>query len=291
MFYSLWIRERLETFLFFLFLLFTVMFPSALEGQRLASKNTQALALFQEGLILANAEKISESLEKFRLAIKADSNFIQAHLRYMDALRGLGREEEAVETYGNKSRQHPTSALYHFLYGRTLSDLAAKRAEFKTALNADSAFYWAQFGIAGTYMLEQRYDEAVVALNKALELNPQMVEAMLLLGTVYMEKGMPYQARRELEAALPLDPDNAGLHLRLGQVYSQLERYESAEKEFIRAAELTPKEPLIYYYIGLVCEMGKHPDRALKAFEKFLEMAPDHEFAPAARQNIEKLKK
>jgi len=284
-------RVQHPCFLFAVLSVFFMAFATGLWGQQLESDNPRALAAFREGMRLAEQDDIQGALEKFRQAIAIDPNFIQAHLRYMDCFRSVGRGDEVVQMYRNKVRENPNNPLYLFLYGRTLDDLAAKRAQFKAALEADSTFYWAQLSIGGTYLMENRYDEAIVALNKALELNPKLVEARQLLGTIYLEKGMPYQARRHFEAAIALDSTDAGLYLRLGQVYSQLERYESAEKAFRRSAALAPDEPLIYYYLGVVCELGNHPQRAIEAYQQFLNKAPEHEMAAKIKKNIEKLKK
>ena len=265
--------------------------PSRLAGQALESSNPQAISLYNEGLQLAAEDKFSEAIEKLRQAIDTDPNFIQAHLRYMDAFRSAGRGREVITMYENLLKQNPTSALYHFLYGRTLSDMDAKRAEYKKALAADPTFYWAQLSIGGSYLMEKRYDEAIVALNKTLNLKPGAVEALRLLAGIYLEKAMPHQARRLLEEAAVSDSTDYRIHIRLGQAYSQLERFQSAEKAFLKAISLAPEEPLIYYYLALSREIGNNRQGALEAYRKFLDMAPEHELAQSARKNIEKLSK
>jgi len=265
--------------------------PCRLAGQAFESSNPRAVALYKEGLQLAGQDRFNEAIEKLRQAIEADPNFIQAHLRYMDAFRSVGRGKEIVTMYENLLKQNPGSALYHFLYGRTLNDMDAKRAEYKKALAADPKFYWAQLGIGGSYLIEKRYDEAIVALNKTLDLKPGMVQAMRLLAGIYLEKSMPHQARRLLEEAVTIDSTDSGTYIRLGQTYSQLERFQSAEKAFLKAIALEPEEPLIYYYLGLSREIGNNRQGALEAYRKFLDMAPEHELAQSAKKNIEKLSK
>jgi len=280
----------LSVILLFL-IIYSAGIPSAGRAQQLTSANPQAISLFNEGLKLADQENFSEALAKLRQAIDLDPAFIQAHLRYMDTFRSVGRESEVAGMYKNMLNQHPTSALYHFLYGRALEALPDKRAEFKKALEIDSTYYWAQFGVGGTYMLENRYDEAIIALNKSLEMKPDGIDALTLLSTIYIDKGMPYQARSLLEQALAIDSLNPGLYMKLGQAFSQLEKYQTAEKAFRRAAALKPDEAVIYYYIGLACELGQENDSALENYEKFIQMAPSHELAPAAKKIIERLKK
>lgn len=260
-------------------------------GKELHSTNRRAIGLYEEGLELAEREQFDRALDKLKAAIDTDPRFLEAHLRYMDAFRSVGRGEEVVEMYSTMRDKNPDSPMFNFLYGRTANDLNEKRAAFRKTLSLDPQFYYAQFGIGGSYMLEGRLNEAIMALNKALEIKPGMTDALRLLGSIYMDKGMPLQARTALERAITVDSNDVQVLLRLGQTYSQLERYESAEKTFRRAAALEPEEPLFFYYIGLVCEMNGRPAEAAENLERFLRMAPDHEMAPSVRKMAEKLKK
>lgn len=284
---------RFSRFVFFFLLALALPATAgaqAVDRERLHTDNSRAISLFEEGLELANREQFQPALDKLKAAIEEDPEFMEAHLRYMDAFRSVGRGQEVIDMYRNMRDKNPDSALYHFLYGRTVNDLDEKRAEFRKALSLDSTFYYAQFGIGGTYLLEGRLDEAIVALNKALEMKPDMVDALRLLGSVYMEKGMPLQAHTELERAVEIDSTDVQSIVRLGQACSQLERYETAEKWFRRAAALEPDEPMIYYYLGMVCEMAGKPEPAAENLRKFLELAPDHEMAPVVEKTVARLR-
>ena len=259
--------------------------------RELHSKNARAISLYEQGLQLAEKERFNEALDKLKAAIAEDNQFLEAHLRYMDAFRSVGRGEEVSGMYSNLLRKNPDSPVFNFLYGRTLSDLGEKRAAYRKALALDSTFYYAQLGIAGSYMLEGRLDEALMALNKVIEIRPGTIDAMRMMGQIYMDKGMPLQARVVLEQAVAIDSSDVQVLQALGQALSQLERFGTAEKVFRRAAALEPDEPLFDYYIALVCEMSGRPEEAIRSLERFLKKAPDHEMAPVVRKMIKKLRK
>lgn len=259
-------------------------------GGRLASTNARAIALYEEGMKLAGSDRFNEAIEKFKQAIQADSNFIQAHLRYMDAFQGVGRGNEVVGMYRNKVDANPDNPVYRYLLGRALKEMPEKRAEFLRAFQSDSTFYWAPYGIGGTYYVEGRLDEAVVYLNRALRLNPNMLDAVRLLGEVYLEKRMYLQAKDQFELGIQLDPADLGSYIMLGQVFSRMNRAESAEKTFLAAAGAAPKDPQPWYFLGLLYEMNENREKALGAYGKFLELSPEDELAPLVRRNIEKLK-
>ncbi len=259
-------------------------------GRELHSKNSRAISLYEQGLELAEKERFNEALEKLKAAVVEDDQFLEAHLRYMDTFRSVGRGEEVSGMYSNMLKRNPDSPVFNFLYGRTLNDLDEKRAAYRKALALDSTFYYAQFGIGGSYMLESRQDEALVALNKVLEIKPDMIDAMRMTGKIYMDKGMPFQARAVLEQAVAIDSFDVQVLLGLGQALSQLERFGTAEKVFRRAAALDPDEPLFHYYIALVCEMSGRKDEAIRSLGRFLAKAPDHKMAPMVRRMLEKLR-
>ena len=237
-------------------LLLTILATGRLQaavGGKLASNNSRAIALYEEGLKLAGQDKFAEAIEQLKQAILADSNFIQAHLRYMDAFKGQGRGDEVESIYRNKVTENPGNPIYHYLLGRALSDMAAKRAEFQKALQCDTTFYWAPYGIGGSYYIEGRFDEAVVYLNRALRMNPKMVDAVRLLGEVYLDKEMHLQARDQFEQAIQLDPGDMANYILLGQAYSRMDRIEKRGESFLFSRPDSASEPaaLVFSRIAL----------------------------------------
>lgn len=272
-----------------LFALSAASLPAAGTGRRLDTDNPRAIALYEEGLKLAGADRFNEAVDKLRQAIQADSNFIQAHLRYMDAFKGAGRGEEVSDMYRNMVEQNPGNPVYHYLYGRSLNEMPAKRGEFQKAQECDPSFYWAPYGIGGTYYLEGRLDEAVIYLSRALKMNPQMTEALKLLGDVYMEKSMFLQAKDQFEKAANIDSTDVSVYLKLGQAFSRMERYESAVQAFFRATVVNPGEPQPWYFLGLLYEMQSDTAKAVEAYRKFIAVKPDDELVPLVQRNIDAL--
>jgi tetratricopeptide (TPR) repeat protein len=260
-------------------------------GYKLSTDNSQAKRLYEKGLALVEEEKFEPALELFSRAVEIDPQFMQAHFRYIDVSRSLGRGDKVIEEYRIKAEQNPKSARALYFYGRALQDLAEKMRQYRATLQLDSKFFWAQYGIGGIYLIQRRYDEAIVALNKTLEMNPKMIEAIHLLGTVYLEKDMLFQALELFEEAVVIDNENPSVYMSLGQAYSRMDKYESAEKAFRNATALSPNSPLTYYYLGLVCEMQQRNEQAVIEYENFLRLAPDHELASMVANNIKKLRK
>lgn len=260
-------------------------------GYKLSTESSQAKRLYEKGMQLVEEEQFEPAIGLFKQAAGIDPLFMQAHFRYIDVSRSIGRSAEVIEEYRLKAEQNPESALAIYFYGRAVEDLAEKLKKYRVTLQLNPEFFWAQYGIGGIYLIQRRYDEAIIALNKTLEMNPEMIEAIHLLGTVYLEKGMMIQALALFEKAAVIDSTDPGVYLSLGQAYSQMDKYESAEKAFRYAASLSPNHPLTYYYLGLVCEMQQRNEQAVIEYENFLRLAPDHELASMVANNIKKLRK
>lgn len=91
----------------------------------------------------------------------------------------------------------------------------------------------------GSILVEQdRIDEAIPVLKKALDLAPNDAVCHLKLGTAYFRRGQLKEAQQALERATQLDPENAAAHYQLGRLYKKIHAGDRAKAEFDRTAEL-----------------------------------------------------
>ena len=118
-------------------------------GYQLSTDNSQAKRLYEKGLSLVEEENFELALEQFRQAIEVDPMFMQAHFRYIDVSRSLGRSKRVIEEYRLKSEQNPQSARAKYFYGRAVEDLAEKMRVYRATLELDPTLFWAQYGIGG----------------------------------------------------------------------------------------------------------------------------------------------
>ena len=164
------------------------------------------------------------------------------HVRYnlAVALNAEGRQDEALEQFRlvlKDSPKHMESLVniggIHLSRGEADSALKA----FTTALSVwDVPLVRANMAVA--YMQLGHLEQAEKDLKRALEQNPQMVEAWTNLASVLMRLGRPEESAQAGLQALELAPDFAMAHNNLAAVYLELKDLDKAKEHAQKALDL-----------------------------------------------------
>ncbi|PYN06760.1 MAG: hypothetical protein DME06_18110, partial [Candidatus Rokuibacteriota bacterium] len=88
---------------------------------------------------------------------------------------------------------------------------------------------------------DKRYDAALANLRRALEIQPDHVEALYYTGVVEMARGRPAAAVPPLERAHALAPTDVSVTLQLGLAYFAQQQYERARPLLEEAFRADPK--------------------------------------------------
>lgn len=93
---------------------------------------------------------------------------------------------------------------------------------------------------------------ALTDFEAAVKKRPDMVEALVNLGSMRLEAGNAQEALPVLESATRFQPNSAIAHLNLGDCYRLLGRYADANKEFDQALALDSTLAAAHYDRGLM---------------------------------------
>lgn len=96
--------------------------------------------------------------------------------------------------------------------------------------------------------------EAVREFEAVLKLNPLHVQALLLLGTTYLDLGEPSKALGALEKAVQAQPHNLTAQGALAEALLSLGRLEEAARCFQSLSEQDSEKPKVWYGLGLSYE-------------------------------------
>ena len=131
--------------------------------------------------------------------------------------------------------------------------------------------------------------KAWYAIDQAMQLNPEDEAYHVLLmnlGTKLYRQGALVEASAVYLKALQLNPDLVEAALNLGVLELESGRLGEAEKWLRHASEITPKDPQVHLYLGVAYLKSGKQDNAVSAFRRVLELDPDNQQARSALQSL-----
>jgi len=161
-----------------------------------------------------------------------------------DTERMKGKGDQSIRVGQKKVEGDPENAkacfelaLQYMEFKNDVSS-AQEQLEKAIALKPDYADAWYNYGI--TLIRQDRVQEAIVALETTIELNPKLGDAYLALANIVIDSNPT-----------------------------------KAEKLFLKAAELLPYMPQIYNNLGLIAMHREDWEKARGYYEQTLELEPD----------------
>jgi Tfp pilus assembly protein PilF len=150
--------------------------------------------------------------------------------------------------------------------------------QFRKAIKEDPRNAYAYKGLGLTYMQLGKMPDAVVALRKALELNPYYVDVRNDLGTALVLSGKRAEGKAEFLAAFndPTNPTPEISARNLGQAYLEEKNYTQAVNWFRTSFTRSSSYPDPYLgFADAVGAMGRS-EEAVAPLEAALKQVPGH---------------
>ncbi len=116
-----------------------------------------------------------------------------------------------------------------------------RQLETLAKANPNNKDAWIALGNA--QMDSQRYAEAIIAYQRALDLDPKNVDVRVDMGTCYRGVGQPQRALEEYQRALKIDPRHANALRNSGVVLMDMHRNADAAAVLQKYLDVTPGAP------------------------------------------------
>ena len=177
-------------------------------------------------------------------------------------------------------------SLGRFIY-KTIArkDIDEAIQHFERAAYLDPSFALAHSGLGKAYANRVikgtgepgDYDAAQEAFDKALALDPDILEARRHMVLIYLSRGEKARARETAEQLARESPNDPGVHFQRGVIARLDGEYEKALRYFERMARLSPAERVVASYnrARLFTYMEQY-DQALAELDQGAAIEPDH---------------
>lgn len=175
-----------------------------------------------------------------------------------------------------KAPHHPRphNALGYALLSR--GDVAGAMAKFEDALRLDRGYAGAYANMGEACVRERRYDDAVLAFQTALEIDPDILNARAHFhyGAALLELRRLDQAIEEFKASLSLDRRQADAYYFLATTLRLAGQRESAAAVYRQALDARPRYIEAMVDLGLtLAELGRFQE-AVVIYQKAISMSP-----------------
>lgn len=180
---------------------------------------------YRRGYIELVNKNYEAAYAHFQRKLEMDPNHVATHMNVGTVLQFMNKPAEALKSYRKATQVAPNSVAAWVQLAQALSadSLSASQAAFQKALALDPQSPAAKRGLGYTFLVQEKYPQAIGLLEAATQADPNDVQGWVWLGQAQLNAGKHAEARTAFQRALKLDPGNKpaqdGLQL-LGQASS-----------------------------------------------------------------------
>ncbi|MFT5129045.1 MAG: tetratricopeptide (TPR) repeat protein [Rhodothermales bacterium] len=143
------------------------------------------------------------------------------------------------------------------------------------SIQKDGRNYLAHNSLGIALADEERYDEALVHYQTAMDRNKNYSLVYYNLGSLYQDTGRLEDAVLQFEKYVKMEPENADGWMNLGTVLGDLKRFDEAIEKLQEGLKLRPEGPRVNNNVANVYTLAGRPDEAEPFYQKAIELDPD----------------
>src|SRR5437763_11061842 len=231
-----------------------------------------------------------------RIDASAEDIFALQDMIAQRIAQGLNVEQQASQAPGAAATTRNAAAFEEYLRGRdyfarflfhTLdaADCDKSVEHFQHASRLDPAFALAHRGLGACFANKvlkglggiEDYELAENAFTRALELDPNIVEARILMVFIYLSRGEKRKARAEVARLSKQAPNEPAVYFVKGALHRLDGEYDRALRAFDKLSRLDPAARVVASYNRARVFMYQHRlDDALLELEQGARVEPNH---------------
>jgi serine/threonine-protein kinase len=232
------------------------------------TNDNEAYQLYLKGRFYWNkrtAESIKKAIELLTAATEKDPNFALAYAALADCYvitsnysgarpaetmpQAKAYAMKSIEIDGTLAEPHAALGMvkWNFEWDKDGSENEYKRA-IQLNPNYPTAHHWYSRFLRGM----GRWDEALIEIKRAAELDPLSLIFMNNIAELYLDRGDLNSSLSVCQKMIELDPGFWSTHAVLGNIYVKQGRYAEAEAEAQKAVDLTNRSNAALALLGYV---------------------------------------
>ncbi len=249
------------------------------------SAETSKAEHIERGEAFLKEKKYQEATIEFRNAVQIDERLASAHWGLARAYEGLQRFAEmidelklAIELDGNNLDARVKLGTYYVGANaiRNNPELVAEAERLvKDVLQKDPNHVAGHVLLADVLFAQEKRQEALAELNRAIELDPKRVESVIALAKYYIRTNDIAKAEEVFRRAVSVNEASALGHIEYAKFLVQAGRRDQAEAEFRRAVEVEPQNRDARFVLASFYLVNKQVDKAEAAYKALAELDKD----------------
>jgi tetratricopeptide (TPR) repeat protein len=280
---------------------------------------------FRKGIALRALKQPSEAEAQFRKALDRAPGSPDILQQLVSLLFERNDRSEAVALLETQMEKTGRPAALHHLLGTVyaaMNDTTNAEAQYQRAIDRDKNFLpaYAALGrlysrdpekliaqyramvdaapanpsphtlLGMAYEAQERYDDAIVEYERALELEPRFAPAANNLAWLYAERGGNIDVALGLaQTAMAQLPDDPGVGDTLGWLYYKKGAYLKAVALLRESTDKLPENAVVHYHLGMALYKNGDNSAAKRVLKRALALAPRFPGRDEAAQTLSAL--
>ncbi|MBI3440937.1 MAG: tetratricopeptide repeat protein [Proteobacteria bacterium] len=193
-----------------------------------------------------------------------------------------GNHAAAIDFIGQAVARQPGIAMYHNNLGkvyRAMDRFEDALVHFNRALELDSNMIEALYNSGEVLRWLRKSGDALEMLDRAIALHPGYSVALLCKGEIMQKEGRVDEALNCYRQAIASAPDKAGIYFGVGQALTALGRRDEAIKHYQTAVALRPSWAAPHLELADMYKKDGKLNEAADCCHRVLSFQPDNVFA------------
>jgi tetratricopeptide (TPR) repeat protein len=261
----------------YLSLIIVGLLATNIAGLEVSTKKHDSYYHFLQGLVYQRSGNIIQAVREFEKTIRDDPNAVAAYRELILSYLSVGDTNNAVYLASELDKIAGDDVDVQLFLGgfyAVVKDTGSALSSYNKILEKDPNNLETILSLASIYY-EIDPEKTLKYWNKYIELNPNSSDAYYNMGLAFIKLKKMDEARKTLNEAIEKDRQNIAPRIALAQIYEYEKDYLNAAEEYSKCIKIDPKNLLLLIKTGSLYYTSKQYSEAERIFKKILKLHPE----------------